>query len=173
MNDLHRLAEAAVRRDLQRARVLLADRTPLSLERHRLIGEHIEWMCGLVEPVDRSVTESLVRLVRAAREFGSNREREHREQLVLAIDLMLAATDLIEGWTSASAIRRLGPWVPWLLDGVAVPAAGGRRVHPSVRELGRLEAASYRRGRFRLWGSVSAEVPAQRAGDQRRPIATP
>ncbi len=168
MSTLHRFAEAAVRRDLQRAHVLLADDARIVAERRRLLTDHLAWMSGLVDAPDERVADAATALFSTACAFREQGDRIHREELLAAVTALLRATERVPRWTSGEAVRGLGEQVPWLLDGVAMPPGAGLLVRdPGGREIARLRAAAYRRAKVRLWGAVSLEVPRQRAAVDR------
>lgn len=165
MSTLHRFAEAAVRRDLERARTVLADGTRLSADRRLLLTDHLAWMSGLVDSPDERVGETTSALFSCTYAFHDVGDRVRRDELVAAIDALLRATARCAGWTADEAVRGLGEQVPWLLDGVAMPPGAGLLVRdPGGREVARLRAAAYRRAKVRLWGTVSLEITRQRVG---------
>jgi hypothetical protein len=155
MSTLHRFAEAAVRRDLSRARVVLASGIRLSPERRCALSDHLAWMSGMIESADERTCDAAYAVFTAACGFWEYGDRAHRIELLTAVTGLLRATEHTEGWTSRDAVRSLGEYVPWLLDGVAVPIGAGLQ----VRQAGgaderRMRAAAYRQAKAQLWGPV-------------------
>lgn len=155
MSTLHRFAENAVRRDLGRARVVMASGTRLTTERRCALADHLAWMSGMVEAGDEAIADAAYAVFSASCGFWVHGDRAHRIELLAAVNALLRATEHAGGWTSAEALRGLGEYVPWLLDGVAIPAGAGLQ----VRQTGgaderRMRAAAYRQTRVQLWGTV-------------------
>lgn len=167
MSTLHRFAEAAVRRDLHRARVLLASGTRLSVDRRRALAGHLAWMARLVSTPDAAVTEAAAALFAAACAFRDDGERGRRVDLLGAIGAFHRVSGSREHWTSPEALRGIGQHVPWLLDGVATPPGAGLVLRESGgREQGRIRAAAYRRTKAHLWGTVSLGAAADEDATQ-------
>lgn len=155
MSTLHRFAETAIRRDLHRARVVLASGTRLSTERRCALTDHLAWLSGLVEARDEVIDEAAGALFAAALAFRNEGDRPRRIDLLNAIRRLAKASVCSESWTSPEALRGLGEHIPWLLDGVAMPPGAGLVLRePGGRELGRIRAAAYRKVKAELWGPV-------------------
>ncbi|MBO9520284.1 MAG: hypothetical protein J7518_02000 [Nocardioidaceae bacterium] len=162
MSTLHRFAEAAVRRDLSRARVVMASGVRLSAERRYALSDHLAWMSGMVESDDERIGDAAYAVFTTACAFWVHGDRAHRIELLTAVSGLLRATAHTEDWTSAEALRSLGEYVPWLLDGVAVPIGTGLQVRQSGgADERRMRAAAYRQAKAQLWGPVglSARPP--------------
>jgi hypothetical protein len=156
MSTLHRFAEGAVRRDLQRARVVLASGLRLSTERRYALADHLAWMSGMVESPDPAIAEAAGALFGTACGFRAEGDRAHRIDLLGATGSMLRHTAHARGWTSPEVLRGLGEHIPWLLDGVSMPPGAGLVLRePGGREVGRIRAATYRKTKAQLWGPVA------------------
>lgn len=158
VSTLHRFAENAVRRDLGRARVVMASGVRLSIERRCALSDHLAWMTGMVDSGDEAISEASYAVFTSACAFWSEGDRAHRIELLTAISSLLRATAHAEGWTSSEALRGLGEHVPWLLDGVSVPAGTGLLLRQSGgADERRRRAAAYRQTKTELWGPVALQ----------------
>lgn len=167
MSTLHRFAEAAIQRDLHRARVVLCAGTRFTADRREALTDHLAWMSGLVDSPDPRVTEAAGRLFAAAFDFHGEGDRGRRVELLGAVESLIRVTRGRDTWTSAEALWGLGEHIPWLLDGVAMPQGAGLVLRePGGGERGRLRAAAYRRARAHLWGTVSLSRPVSLRGER-------
>jgi hypothetical protein len=161
MTTLHLYAEAAILRDLSRARALLTTRIRLSSERRRALTDHLTWLATLFLPGTEQISPAAAAMRDSAAAFGADGIHEDRIRLVGAIDALVAATRNRPGrWTAEDVPRVACGNLPWVLD--EVPLRGGPVLvlpRPEDPEAARQRAAEYRRMRARLWGPV-ALVPA-------------
>ena len=157
MTTLHLYAEAAIRRDLARARTLLISRVRMSTERRRAVSEHLVWLASLVRPGTARVSPAAAAVREAATVFGADGLGHDREQLISAIESLLGvAADWPGRWTNQDVPRVACGNLPWVLDGI--PLRGGPGLvlpSPPDPELARTRAALYRRKRAQLWGPVA------------------
>jgi hypothetical protein len=162
MTTLHLYAEAAIRRDLARARTLLLSRVRMSTERRRAVTEHLTWLASLVRPGTDRITPAAVTMRQAAMAFGAEGLGHEREVLIEAIDQLIEVSLGWPGrWTNEDVPRVACGNLPWVLDGI--PLRGGPGLvlpSPADPEAARTRAALYRRKRAQLWGPV-ALTPSQ------------
>ncbi|MFL6060191.1 MAG: hypothetical protein ACJ72E_03095 [Marmoricola sp.] len=166
MTTLHLYAEAAIRRDLARARTLLASRIRMTAERRQDVTEHLTWMASLVLGGTDEISPAAAAVRDAALAYGAEGLTEDRVALVRAIDGLVVATAARRGahWTADDVPRVACGNLPWVLD--EVPLRGGPVLvlpSPPDAETARARAAEYRRRRAKLWGPV-ALVPTQAWG---------
>lgn len=157
MNTLHLLGEAAVQRDLHRARVVLASGGHLRADRRTALCEHLAWIAGLVDPSRPVVGDAAVRLRDSAVVFAELPERAYRVEVLGAIGSLHRVVRRHQGWISAHVLPELGDQVPWLFDGVARHRGAGLSVSADVRLAGRERAETYRRRCLELWGPALFE----------------
>jgi len=157
MTTLHLYAEAAIRRDLARARTLLISRTRMSTERRRAVTDHLTWLASLVRPGTDQISPASAAMRDAAVAFGADGLGHDREQLIEAIEALVAAAAAWPGrWTAEDVARVACGNLPWVLDGI--PLRGGPGLvlpSPPDPEVARTRAALYRRKRAQLWGPVA------------------
>jgi hypothetical protein len=157
MTTLHLYAEAAIRRDLARARALLISRVRMSTERRRAVTEHLVWLASLVRPGTERVSPASAAMREAAVAFGADGVGHERELLIESIDTLLdIASEWPGRWTNEDVPRVACGNLPWVLDGI--PLRGGPGLvlpSPPDPELARTRAALYRRKRAHLWGPVA------------------
>lgn len=157
MTTLHLYAEAAIRRDLARARTLLSSRVRMSTQRRRDLTEHLGWLASLVRPGADRISPASAALRQAASAFGEDGLGHEREQLIAAIDALVEVTAQWPGrWTNEDVPRVACGNLPWVLDGI--PLRGGPGLvlpTPPDPEVARTRAALYRRKRAQLWGPVA------------------
>lgn len=157
MTTLHLYAEAAIRRDLARARALLISRVRMSTERRRAVTEHLTWLASLVRPGTDRISPAAAAMREAAVAFGRDGLGHERELLIDAIDALSEATAHWPGrWTAEDVPRVACGNLPWVLDGIPLRGGPGL-VLPSPQDpaLARTRAALYRRKRAQLWGPVA------------------
>jgi hypothetical protein len=157
MTTLHLYAEAAIRRDLARARALLISRVRMSTERRRAVTEHLTWLSDLVRPGTDQISPAAAKVRQAAAAFGQTGLGHEREVLIEAIDgLVELAVTWPARWTGEDVPRVACGNLPWVLDGI--PLRGGPGLvlpSPPDPEVARTRAALYRRKRAQLWGPVA------------------
>lgn len=162
MTTLHLYAEAAIRRDLARARALLSSRARMSTVRRQAVTDHLVWLSTLVRPGTERISPAAAGMRDAAAAFGDDGLGSEREVLIEAIDYLVGVTASWPGrWTSEDVPRVACGNLPWVLDGI--PLRGGPGLvlpTPSDPEHARMRAAAYRRKRAHLWGPV-ALTPAR------------
>ncbi len=159
MSTLHSYAETAIRRDLTRARVLLADRARIGPERRRAVVDHLIWLGTLAQP-GTAISPAVAQLRDCAIAFGREGMGQERLELVAAIEVLLRATRAAGTWTSPDALRVAGENLPWLLD--AVTGRGGPGLvlpQPECRESAVRRVSEYRRKRTLLWGPIALTPP--------------
>ena len=161
MTTLHLYAEAAIRRDLARARTLLISRVRMSTERRRAVTEHLTWLATLVRPGTDRISPASAAMRDAAVAFGKDGLGHDREVLITAIDTLVeAAATWPSRWTAEDVPRVACGNLPWVLDGI--PLRGGPGLvlpTPPDPEVARTRAALYRRKRAQLWGPVALTPP--------------
>ena len=155
MSTLHRLAEAAVRRDLHRARVVLASASPLRATRRVPLCDHLLWLAELVGGGDEVVQNAAASLHGAAAAFRDDGCRDDRFALVGAIGSLLRVTGRREHWIARGAAPALQTNVPWVLDGVTGHAGTGLVIDAEDRVQARIRVEQYRRWRTEMWGPVA------------------
>ena len=157
MTTLHLYAEAAIRRDLARARTLLISRVRMSTERRRAVTDHLTWLASLVRPGTDRVSPASASMREAAVAFGADGLGHERELLIDSIGALLDIASSWPGrWTNEDVPRVACGNLPWVLDGI--PLRGGPGLvlpTPTDPELARTRAALYRRKRAQLWGPVA------------------
>jgi hypothetical protein len=157
MTTLHLYAEAAIRRDLARARTLLISRVRMSTERRRAVTDHLTWLATLVRPGTDRISPASAAMREAAVAFGADGLGHEREQLIEAIGALVEATSTWPGrWTAEDVPRVACGNLPWVLDGI--PLRGGPGLvlpSPPDPEVARTRAALYRRKRAQLWGPLA------------------
>jgi len=157
MTTLHLYAEAAIRRDLARARTLLISRVRMSTERRCAVTEHLVWLANLVRPGTDRISPAAAAMRQAADAFGADGLGHEREVLIAAIDAFVAVTEGWPGrWTNEDVPRVACGNLPWVLDGI--PLRGGPGLvlpSPPDPDLARTRAALYRRKRAQLWGPLA------------------
>jgi len=161
MTTLHLYAEAAIRRDLTRARVLLTSRVRMSTERRRALSEHLVWLSSLVRPGTDRISPASAAMRDAATAFGEDGLGAEREVLLGAIDALVEVTESWPGRWSAEDVPRVACGnLPWVLDGIPLRGGPGLVLPVQVnREAARTRAAAYRRKRAQLWGPVALATP--------------
>ena len=157
MTTLHLYAEAAIRRDLARARTLLLARTRMSTERRRAVTDHLDWLKSLVRPGTERISPAAATMRQAAAAFGGDGLGHDRELLIDAIEGLLEVASTWPGrWTNEDVPRVACSNLPWVLDGI--PLRGGPGLvlpSPPDPAVARTRAALYRRKRAQLWGPVA------------------
>jgi hypothetical protein len=157
MTTLHLYAEAAIRRDLTRARAVLTSRVRMSTERRRAVSDHLVWLSTLVRPGTERISPASAAMRDAAVAFGEDGLGTEREQLIEALDVLVGVTANWPGRWSAEDVPRVACGnLPWVLDGI--PLRGGPGLvlpSPADPEHARMRAAAYRRKRAHLGGPVA------------------
>jgi hypothetical protein len=157
MTTLHLYAEAAIRRDLARARALLTSRVRMSTERRRAVTDHLTWLASLVRPGTDRISPASAAMREAAVAFGRDGLGHERELLIEALDALIEVTASWPArWTAEDVPRVACGNLPWVLDGI--PLRGGPGLvlpTPPDPEVARTRAALYRRKRAHLWGPVA------------------
>jgi hypothetical protein len=161
-------AAAAVRRDLDRARIVLGDEEErLAGDRRRAMTTHLIWLSTMVDSGVPVLSLAARVLSQEATAFAANGERVRRLELVAAIEAFLRAARPIECWISPGTIRELGNHVPWLVDGLASPPGPSLHVRVVAEpDRARVAATAYRRTRALLWGTLPLLAPRQVASDR-------
>jgi hypothetical protein len=157
MSILHTYAEAAVRRDLIRARSLLGVRARLSTERRRALADHLHWLGSLAQPGTALVSPAVARFCAATTAFGETGTALEREALVRTIDAVLKVTASHPSiWTAPEVVRIACGNLPWVLDEATVRGGPGLVLPPTgMPQDARWQAAEYRRKRSMLWGPIA------------------
>jgi hypothetical protein len=157
MTTLHMYAEAAIRRDLARARVLLTSRVRMPSDRRRAVSEHLVWLSTLVRPGTDRISPAAAAMRDAAVAFGEDGLGTEREVLISAIDSLTDVTESWPGrWSSEDVPRVACGNLPGVLDGIPLRGGPGLVLPIQVnREAARTRAAAYRRKRAQLWGPVA------------------
>ena len=157
MTTLHLYAEAAIRRDLARARALLTSRVRMSTERRRAVTDHLTWLASLVRPGTDRISPASAAMREAAVAVGRDGLGHERELLIEALDALIEVTASWPArWTAEDVPRVACGNLPWVLDGI--PLRGGPGLvlpTPPDPEVARTRAALYRRKRAHLWGPVA------------------
>jgi hypothetical protein len=152
MSTLHLLGEAAVRRDLHRARVVLSSASPLRSDRRVPLCNHLVRMTELVGTAEPVVHQSAQALRDAAALFREDPGRSLRTEVLGALGSLHRATVRRTGWIDHRALPYLRANAPWLLDGVAGHAGAGLVPDAEDRMRARERLEQYRRWRLELWG---------------------
>lgn len=162
MSTLLRFAEAAVVRDLNRARILLAGDDRLVSVRRRALTDHLTWLAKLVDSPDAAVMEAGTMVFADACIFGTEGDRPSREELIAAIDRLLYVVRHRQAWTTPEIVHHAAEHVPWLLDDAVIPPGTGLVLRqPVPPELARERAREYRRLKVQLWGPLALVVRAE------------
>jgi hypothetical protein len=156
MRTLQLYAEAAIRRDLARARAVLDSGARLGPERRHAMVDHLTWLMSLVQPGTTGVSPAAAAVRDGANAFRQDGFAAEREEVVRALDTLERVTSSIHGWTSPDVLRVASGNLPWVLDAVD-PRGGPGLVLPATGspEAVRSRATEYRRKRALLWGTVA------------------
>lgn len=164
MRTLQLYAEAAIRRDLARARTVLAGTSRLGPERRHAMVDHLTWLVGLVQPGTTGVSPAAATLRDCAVAFRPDGFGAEREEVVRALDCLERTTAQVHGWTSPDVLRVASGNLPWLLDALDPRGGPGLVLPPTGSpETTRSRLSEYRRKRVLLWGTVALRptpVPA-------------
>jgi len=169
MRTLQLYAEAAIRRDLARARTVLAGTARLGPERRHAMVEHLTWMVGLVQPGTTGVSPAAAAVRDSATAFRQEGFGAEREDVVRALNALERVTARVHGWTAPDVLRVASSNLPWLLDAVDLRGGPGL-VLPQAEspEESRSRLSEYRRKRLLLWGTVALRpTPVLRQGLER------
>lgn len=156
MRTLQLYAEAAIRRDLARTRVVLDGGARLGPERRHALVDHLAWLMSLVQPGTTGVSPAAATVRDVAVSFRQDGFGAEREELVRAIDTLERVTSSLHAWTSPDVLRVACGNLPWVLD--AVDLRGGPGLVLPVTdppEITRRRVSEYRRKRALLWGTVA------------------
>ena len=161
MSILHSYVEAAIRRDLTRARALLLTGSRLSSVRRHAVADHVVWLTSLAQLGTALISPAAAGLREATTTFGETGMAPDRDDLIRRIDVFLRVTaDHPGSWTAPDVVRIARRNLPWVLDAIVVRGGPGL-VLPSgdAPEDARSRAAEYRRKRSMLWGPVALASP--------------
>lgn len=156
MRTLQLYAETAIRRDLARARTVLAGGVRLGPERRHAMVDHLTWLMSMVQPGTTGVSPAAAAVRDSATAFRREGYALEREEVVRAIDALERITARLRGWTSPDVLRVASANLPWVLDAVD-PRGGPGLVLPPKEcpEVTRSRLSAYRRQRALLWGTVA------------------
>lgn len=156
MRTLQLYAETAIRRDLARARTVLAGTARLGPQRRHAMVDHLTWLVGLVQPGTTGVSPAAAAVRDSAADFRPDGFGAERERVVRALDNLERVTAQVHGWTCPDVLRVACGNLPWVLDGVDVRGGPGLVLPPAESpEASRHQLSEYRRQRALLWGTVA------------------
>lgn len=153
------LVPRAVRRDLERARYVLAHDPLLTAERREALAGHVRWMLRLIATGDAGIAAAVRRTAEAASALGACHEGTPRRDAILALTHLCELLDQHRVVAATAALPTVARQVHWLVDGMSAAdcehitrsLVPGRR-KPMLRPL----AVSYRRRKQLLWGITYA-----------------
>jgi hypothetical protein len=153
------LVQRAVRRDLERTRVLLSTQLQITRQRREALAHHLIWLLELVDSEDEAIATARVRLEHAARVFFGSGERVPRRDLMLAVSELARLQADHHNWVRQSSTTELARQVHWLVDGLETSKS--EQAMRLLRERGnlapvRLRAEVYRYRKNLLWGGTPA-----------------
>jgi hypothetical protein len=153
------LVQHAVRRDLQRARILLSTQLTIAKPRREALAHHLVWLLDMMSTQDAEMTAAMARLDRAARAFFASPDRVPRRDLLVAVSTLGELQAARHDWIPVGDPNHLSRQVHWLVDGLEARAGDHvtrlltQRSHlPKVR----LRAEVYRYRKDLLWGGTPA-----------------
>lgn len=160
------LVQQAVRRDLERARILLSSQLSISRERRHALARHLVWLLELVSAEDEEFAIARAHVDRTAREFFASAQRVARRDLFHAVCELSRLQAERDGWLRPDALAQPGRQVHWLVDGLEARVGehltrllSPRGNHSPVR----LRAEVYRYRKSLLWGGTPAYAVTARA----------
>jgi hypothetical protein len=153
------LVQRAVRRDLERTRILLSTQLQITRQRREAVAHHLIWLLVLVDSEDEAIATAKVRLEHAAREFFGSGERVPRRDLLLAVSELARLQAEHDNWVRQSSMTELARQAHWLVDGLETRTS--EQAMRLFRQRGnlapvRLRAEVYRYRKNLLWGGTSA-----------------
>lgn len=167
-NDADRLVQRAVRRDLNRARLLLSTTTFVDRDRRRALVQHLGWLADLLRTDEPELRSTLAELAAAARAFRDRGDPGERRALLAAVVRLNTLLGQGGDWVGPAAIAGATRDVYWLVDGLEARACEHltRLLAPRTTPVARRQRAEvYRYRKTVLWGGTPAYgVPAQRVG---------
>jgi len=160
------LALHAVRRDLERARMLLAGRLRIERDRRQALARHLLWLLDVLATEDAEGRAAMAELDRAARAFFASGERTERRDALMAVTELNRLLGAHSEWVGPAAVAGLARQVHWLVDGLEARACEHltRLLSPKAAPLHvKMRAEVYRYRKNLLWGGTPAYgVPARR-----------
>ncbi len=159
MTTAHGLVQQAVRRDLERARILLSTQLSIAKPRREALAHHLIWLLDRVHPQEAELSAAKAELDRCARVFFADGDRVPRRDLLLAVSTV---TDLLgerDDWVQLGDVTALGRQVHWLVDGLEsrVGEHVTRLLNPRANlPRIKLRGEVYRYRKDLLWGGTPA-----------------
>jgi hypothetical protein len=158
------LVQRAVRRDLERTRVVLSTQLSIARQRREALAHHLIWLLDLVSHEDEEIAAARTRLERAARDFFGSGDRVPRRDLLLAVSALARLQAERDDWVRPSSMTQLARQVHWLVDGLE--ARVSEHVTRALTPRGnlapvRLRAEVYRYRKNLLWGGTPAYALAR------------
>jgi len=155
----HGLVQHAVRRDLERARVVLSTQLTIDRQRREALARHLMWLLERVSTEDDELRAAKAQLARCARVFYGSGDRVPRRDVLLAVSELMRLQADRDGWVRQGTATDLWRQVHWLVDGL--DARAGEHVTRLLTPRGslapvRLRAEVYRYRKNLLWGGTSA-----------------
>jgi hypothetical protein len=161
---LQGLVQRAIRRDLERTRVLLSTQLHIARQRREALAHHLIWLLQLVSSEDEEIGAAKTRLEQAAREFFGSGERVPRRDVLMAVCELAQLQVDRDNWVRQSSMGQLARQVHWLVDGLEARAS--EQVTRLLTPRGgltpvRLRAEVYRYRKNLLWGGTPAYTMAR------------
>ncbi|HEY3015955.1 MAG TPA: hypothetical protein VGJ41_12635 [Nocardioides sp.] len=160
------LALHAVRRDLERARVLLSAQLRIERDRRQALARHLLWLLEVLVTDDAQGRAAMAELDRAARALFSSGDRGARGDALLAVSELNRLLGAHSEWVGPAAVAGLASQVHWLVDGLDARACEHltRLLSPRAAPLHvKMRAEVYRYRKNLLWGGTPAYgAPARR-----------
>ncbi|CUR55714.1 hypothetical protein NOCA230046 [metagenome] len=159
MTTAHALVQQAVRRDLERARILLSTQLTITKPRRQALAHHLIWLFDMVHPQDDDLAAAKHDVHHGARAFFASAERVPRRDLLLAVGVALDRLAERDDWIHLAEIAHLGRQVHWLVDGLESRVGDHvtRLLNPRANlPRVRLRGEVYRYRKDLLWGGTPA-----------------
>jgi len=167
MTTANGLVQHAVRRDLERTRILLSTQLHISRERREALAHHLLWLLELVAADEEEMALARAHVDRTAREFFASAERIPRRNLLYTVSELARLQAERDDWLRLGDRSMLARQVHWLVDGLEARAGdrilrllAPRRVLTPVK----LRAEVYRYRKDLLWGGTPAYALTSRTG---------
>ncbi|MGD9962132.1 hypothetical protein [Nocardioides sp.] len=155
------LVQHAVRRDLERARILLSTQLSISRARREALAHHLIWLLDMVSAPDREFADAMRELGRSANEFFASAERVARRDVLVAVTELSRLQGARREWVQGCEVSTLGRQVHWLVDGLEARAGDRvtRLLNPRANMARvKLRGEVYRYRKDLLWGGTPAYV---------------
>jgi len=160
------LALHAVRRDLERARVLLSAQLRIERDRRQALARHLLWLLELLATDDAEARSAMTELDRAARALFASGGRDERRDALRAVIELNRLLGTHSEWVGPAAVAGLARQVHWLVDGLDARACEHLTQLLSPRTAPvhvKMRAEVYRYRKSLLWGGTPAYgAPARR-----------